>query len=151
MKVRRYTAKDIPVIIDLINESVEKTAYKGIKMNRNKLTDTLVGNERNLLFHGNVLENDAGEIIGCFCAVTGSQFWTSELFAYDQLFFVKEGHRNFKTATALVAAYKQWAIERRVRKAFLSNSMGLEVEKFARLSKMLGFEQVGTIHTMEIV
>jgi N-acetylglutamate synthase-like GNAT family acetyltransferase len=150
MKVRRYTRNDIPVILDLIAESISQTIYKDIKMDGTKMTDILVGNENNILFHGNVVEDDDGKIIGCFCATLGSRMWTKEVFAFDQLFYVKEGQRNARVATSLVAAYRDWAKERKVRKAFLANSMGLNVETFARLAKSLGFEQVGSIHQMEI-
>jgi GNAT superfamily N-acetyltransferase len=150
MKIRRYTSKDIPVILDMIEESISQTIWKDIKLDRAKTTGMLEQNEHNLLFHGNVVVDDQGEIVGCFAATLGSRIWTNEVFAYDQLFYIKEGHRRLKTATALVAAYKEWAIERKVRKAFLSNSMGMNIETFSKLAKLLGFEEVGSIHFMEI-
>lgn len=147
--IRRYKQSDIPAILALVPESISQTIYKDVAIDNQKVTDTLVGNERNILFHGNVYELE-GQIVGCLCATVGTRFWTKEAFAFDQLFYVKESFRGMKAATELVVAYATWAKERKVRKAFLSNSMGVNVDTFDRLARSLGFDKVGTIHQMEI-
>jgi L-amino acid N-acyltransferase YncA len=146
---RKYKADDIQQMISILENDLKTTTYKNVEFSRTKMQDLLIGNMFNDEVFCEVIEED-GEIIGGMFANVASPFFTHERFAYDHFLYVKEGKRNIRMATGLVAAYVKWAKTQKVRRISLSNSMGKNVETFARLAKMLGFEQTGTIHVMEI-
>lgn len=147
--IRRYDLNDIPIMMDILQNDLKETIYKDIKFSRQKLGDLLTGNVRNSQFFLNVVIDDE-KIVGGLCATIGTPLFSYEAIAYDHFFYVKPEKRAMGLATELVATYVEWAKERRVRRVTLSNSMGRNVEQFARLASRLRFEHVGSIHSMEL-
>lgn len=147
--IRRYELGDIELMLDSLEGDLKTTIYRDIKFSREKLGDVLRGNVGNSQFFGNlVVEND--QVIGGLVATVACPLFSYEAIAYDHFFYVQPSHRSIGAATALVASYVAWAKERKVRRVTLSNSMGRYIKEYASLATRLGFEQVGTIHSMEI-
>lgn len=147
--IRRYEINDISPMLDILQSDLKETIYKDMKFSRQKLTDILTGNVKNSQFFLNVAIDDE-KIVGGLCAIIGTPLFSWEAIAYDHFFYIKPEKRAMGLATELVATYVEWAKERRVRRVTLSNSMGRNVEQFARLASRHGFEQVGSIHSMEL-
>lgn len=148
--IRRYGLNDIDTMLDILESDLKGTIYRGFKFSRGKLGDVLRGNVMNTQFFGNLAVDGEGTIVGGLVATISSPMFTYEAIAYDHFFYVRPDHRSLIAATTLVAGYVAWAKERKVRRVTLANSMGRNVDTFARLATRLGFEQIGTIHSMEI-
>lgn len=147
--IRRYELADIDKMMALVEKDLKTTIYGKMHFNRDKLGDTLRGNVNNTQVFGDVAD-EGGVIIGGMIATIGSPMFTKEVIAYDHFLYIEPSRRSLKLATELVGNYVAWAKERRVHRAMLGNSLGRDIDNFARLAKRLGFEQVGTIHSMEI-
>lgn len=148
MIIRRYTEEDIEGMLEHIESALSVTQFRDIEFSRPKMRRLLENNVSNSQFFAALALSDDGEIIGGICALVLQFIFSYEAIAVDQFFYVTPSNRKLRVATALVAAYVEWAKERRVRRIQLSNSMGVEVERFAQLAVKLGFEQMGTIHQM---
>lgn len=149
MEVRRYRAEDIEGMLQMLGEHLQETIYKDMEYKPSKTRQMLEMNLNNILVFMNVIEHE-GRIVGALLAFARATYYSDDCNAYDHFFYVRPEVRSWKAVTTLVTQYKEWAIARKVRRAFLSNSMGVRIDEFARLCKMLGFEQVGTVHAMEI-
>lgn len=148
-KIRRYTIADIPAILEIVEEDLRTTDWKDFKFSKIKLGDMLLGNVNNIsVFCNLIIENDS--VIGGLCAGIATPVFSHEAYAFDHFLYVKPERRSLKFATELVVGYVEWARQRRVKRVKLSNSMGRNVESYARLASRLGFVQTGTIHSMEI-
>jgi len=147
--IRRYGLNDIEPMLTILETDLKDTIYRDMKFSHTKLGDTLRGNVGNTQFFGNLAVEEE-KIIGGLVATVVAPMFSYEVIAYDHFFYVVPDKRSLGVATALVAGYIEWAKERKVRRVVLSNSMRRNVDTFARLATRLGFEQDGTIHSMEI-
>lgn len=148
MIIRRYREDDITKMIDHIETALSVTQFKDIFFARDRMRSLLEGNVKNSLFYAALATTDDGEIIGGICGMIVKFIFSHEVMAVDQFFYVVPSSRRLKVATGLVESYVAWARERKVKRIQLSNSMGVEIERFAMLAEKLGFEHVGTIHQM---
>lgn len=149
IELRRYRLEDIPQIVEIVREHLKLTAFAKVVYSDKKMTDLLTGNVRNTQFFTTVAVED-GKIIGGLGASISSYIFSYEAIAQDYFFYIAPEKRNLKLATELVAAYTDWAKERKVKRVQLSNSMGVNVKTFPKLAERLGFKQTGTIHVKEI-
>lgn len=146
---RRHELKDIDKMVSILEKHLKDTTYRNVAFSKEKMTDVLRGNLNNIQFFS-ILAIEDEEIIGGMTAVISSPYFSYEAFANDLFLYIIPEKRSLKLATALVAKYVEWAKARKVKRIQLANSMGVNVEGFAKLAKRLGFEQTGTIHVMEI-
>lgn len=149
MNIRRYEQRDIPEMIAALRQHIDKTVYKGMFYNEQKLTDICMGNLRNVMFFANIAEED-GKIVGGMFAKLIAPMFTTEYVAFDELLYIRPENRSMELATGLVASYISWAKERGMKKIFLSNVTGQQVETFGKFAEIQGFKKIGTIHVMEI-
>lgn len=149
MIIRRYTSDDVPILVDIVENHLQETIYKDMKFNGLKLREMLNSNVTNLLVFCNIVIKDE-KVVGGILAFVRQPYFSDEVNAYDHFFYVHKDHRTARVVTGLVASYVEWAKARKVRRVFLSNSMGTRIDEFAKLCNRLGFKQLGTIHAMEI-
>lgn len=150
MKIRRYTEVDIPRMLDHIELGLSITQFKDIHFSREKMGRLLESNISSKLFIAALAVTDDDTIIGGICAAVQQFIFSYEVLAQDYFFYVVPGNRGKGVSTALVEVYVEWAKERGVRRIQLSNSMGMNIERFAQMAVKLGFEQMGTIHQMRV-
>lgn len=148
MIIRRYTEADIEKMLDHIELALSVTQFRDIEFSREKMRRLLEHNHNNSQFFAALAVSDDGEIIGGICASVQQFIFSYEVVSVDHFFYVTPSNRKLRVATELVEAYKKWAKIRKVRRVQLSNSMGVEMDRFALLAVKLGFEQMGTIHQM---
>jgi L-amino acid N-acyltransferase YncA len=145
----RYTEADIPQMLSIVGQHLGQTSYKHFSFSEDKMQDMLISGLNRKSFHCSVVK-DGEKIIGGLCATVTTPVFSYDAITADHFFYVEPGRRNIRVATGLVADYIEWAKSRKVRMIQLSNSMGTEVERFAKLAERLGFSTVGSIHFMEI-
>lgn len=149
MEVRRYREEDIEGMLQMLGEHLQQTIYNNMEYKPSKTRAMLEMNINNLLVFMNIIEHE-GRIVGALLAFARATYYSDDMNAYDHFFYVRPEIRSWKATTTLVAQYVEWARARKVRRVFLSNSMGVRMDEFARMCEMLGFKKLGTIHAMEI-
>ena len=82
-------------------------------------------------------------VVGGFFGALGGSFFTEEMSARDLAWFITKNRRGSVAALLLVADFEQWALDRGIRKFFLGQSTGANVEATARLYEHLGYRIVG--------
>ena len=150
MHIRRYRRGDVPLMVRTLKTALKDYHYGTMYYDERKVSALLVGNEFNIAFFCNVLTNDKDEPVGALSASAVPYMTSNDLYAQDHIFFILPEYRSLKSATALVASYKAWAVERKVRDARLSQSTGFKMEKYAKFIQRMGFSQIGTVNRMEI-
>jgi len=149
MIIRRYQKHEIPAMIDLLKEGLDRFHYGNIQYSRQKVEDLLVGNIRNPQFFCHVIVEDDGVVAGALAAEIVEYSFSYEAFAQPRITYIREGHSSLKGITGLVAAYKQWAIKMGAREIMMSQSTGFKMDKFAKFMQRQGFSQLGTMWMME--
>ncbi len=115
--------------------------FKGVAIDKKKLYNLLEGNERNILFFCNVIEDDKGEIQGCLTAFVMELIFSKECIAADQVLFVSPDYNKPKAVSELIKTYIEWAERRNVRDVYLRNSTGIKQKEFGLFCERLGFTQ----------
>jgi len=83
------------------------------------------------------------EVLGGFFGVVSTVYFTQEKAARDMAWFVTRDHRGSRAALLLVADFERWGKERGIRKFFLGQSTGVNVETTTRLYEHLGYRVIG--------
>lgn len=84
-----------------------------------------------------------GEVIGGFFGVIGGSFFSDEISCKDLAWFITKSRRGSIAALRLVADFEQWGLDRGVRKFYLGESTGVNMEATAKLYEHLGYTIVG--------
>lgn len=150
MIIRRYTEADIPNMVEHIDNALRVTQFRDLHFSNQKMRSLLESNVKNSQFFAALATDDDGIIIGGICAAIQQFIFSYDVLSVDFFFYVTPTNRKLRVATGLVEQYVAWAKERKVKRIQLSNSMGVEIERFAMLATKLGFEQMGTIHQMRL-
>lgn len=148
--IRRYTMRDIPILLDHINVFLSETeTFKNIPVDRDKLRLMLANNISNNRFFCDVATDDGGNaIIGGLCAVINEYVFSKLTYASDLIFYVPTNRRSTKVATELVESYVKWSKARKVVECRLANSTGVRPEAYAKLCERFGFSYLGPIYQM---
>lgn len=88
-------------------------------------------------------ENDPELIDGVLAMKITYTWWSSKPILAPMLFFIKQPHRSFRTASAFLQAAKEYAIMNQIPIVFDLFAQK-DVLKKKKLLKMHGFEEVGT-------
>lgn len=155
--VRKYQAKDVEQIIDLIimflNEEREEgysNYFSGIDFNYEKVYSQLMNDVNNPLFFGQIAYSENGEIIGCFGADLVEYTFSRQTLAKDRLFYVRPGFINLGAIFDMLEAYREWAISMGANEIQIANSSGFKQRGFTVLATRAGFKQFEIGYSMRL-
>lgn len=83
------------------------------------------------------------EVLGAFFGVVTNVYFSAEKVAKDMAWFVRKNRRGSFAAVLLLSDFEEWAQGRGVRKVFLGQSSGVEMDATAILYQRLGYVVVG--------
>lgn len=83
------------------------------------------------------------EVVGGFFGAIGGSFFSDEMSCRDLAWFITKSRRGSIAALLLIADFEQWGIDRGIRKFFLGQSTGANIEATAKLYEHLGYTIVG--------
>lgn len=148
--IRRYTMRDIPILLDHIGIFLSETeTYKDMKFEPEKLRAMLMNNLNNTRFFCNLAIDASGDvIIGGLCGMLYEYTFSKQQYAADLLFYIPRDRRSLATATELVESYVEWAKKRGALECRLANSTGVRPESYAKLCQRLNFTYLGPIYQM---
>lgn len=145
-----YSDEFADQVLELASEMhAESVGHNDVPLNEERLLSQLRQSSTN----DNVFVRLAvrgGEVLGGFFGVITNVFFSSELAAKDMAWFVRKNRRGSMAAFLLVAQFEQWATAKGVRKIFLGQSTGVEVEATELLYRRLGYKVVG-VNTVKVM
>lgn len=90
------------------------------------------------------------DVIGGFFGVITTMFFSDDRAASDRAWFVRRDRRGSMAAVTLVRDFEEWAKEKGVRKFFLGQSTGVNVDTTKALYEHLGYRVVGVNTVKEL-
>lgn len=146
--LRNYDAQDISAMIELTAQFLSEDRgsegyvnhFKALDFNPKKLQDALNRGLNNPHFFCSLITEDE-EIVGGLCATIGAPFYSSDLIAYDEIFYIRPDFTNLKAVFRLVGRYVNWARDTGAVECRLCSSTGFNQHGFTILCKRLGFSQ----------
>lgn len=91
-----------------------------------------------------------GAIAGVLGGNVERHFFSSACIAQNVVFFVERRWRGSSSAIQLLAAFRQWAINRGPAEIRLYQTAGVDVARFHRLMSRLGFEHMGGSYALSL-
>lgn len=151
MTVRMAAPADDEAIHSLLTAMHEETVYRAIELERPKLAAFLKfarEDERHAVF---VYEATAGSIDGVYIGNIGNYFFSSELGAWDMIFYVRPERRGSFAAARLWRAFRDWAREKGAKSIWPGISTGIYREQSARFYRGMGLEEVGSVFFQRLI
>jgi hypothetical protein len=87
----------------------------------------------------------AENVVGGFWGIISGSFFSDEIACKDLAWFVTRTRRGSIAALHLIADFEQWGLDHGVRKFYLSESTGVQIEKTAKLYEHLAYMIVGMV------
>lgn len=94
--------------------------------------------------------NAAGEVAGLFFGNIEQPFFSHALVAQNILFVVRPDHRGSSAAVRLLRAFANWARKREATAICVNQNSAVEVARFGRFMRKLGFSLTGTNYMFQL-
>ena len=88
--------------------------------------------------------------IGVFAGHTSDFYFSSDKFARDVLWYVREGYRKFGVGLGLLGLFEEWARLENAKMVYLSQDSGINVDKFNRILGKRGYNLVGSNYSLGV-
>lgn len=98
-----------------------------------------------------VVAFDGRKCVGLGLFACMPMFFSEARECVDLTWWVHPKYRGTRAGLNMLKIYKQWAIDLGAGRAQIGVNTGIETERTGRLLSLLGFEQHGTIHVLELV
>jgi len=149
--IRKYTEKDIPVIIDMVSRYVPRLPnYQGVVVDPARIKFLLEHNVTNEgQFTVRVLVSGAGQVVGGIGAYCVPLTFSWDMVTCDIFILVDEAWRTLERTQQLYKAYIEWAVARGAKIIQASHAGGHRDEAMARLLDGIGFKQVGSLYQLQ--
>lgn len=141
MKIRTANISDIDQLVNSAQKFHSVSNYSDINFSVDKTTNLFKAAILDDNYFFEIIE-EKNFIRGGLLAYLGTFYFSNEVAAFDLGFFVDNNYRSF-CVNSLVKRYVKWATVNGAKRIKLSQSTGIECEKFGLLMKMFGFEFVG--------
>lgn len=146
MRVRRATADDVPVLVEL-----------GERLRRESLTWWPPADPE---FIAAIARAAPKEVIGWIAetqrpvgmlvAHAAHMIHSPAPIARSALFYVEPEHRGSRAALLLVRAFQIWARKTGARKAIIDASCGISEERTGRFYERMGFTYMGRLYSLDL-
>ncbi|WP_299969305.1 hypothetical protein [uncultured Roseobacter sp.] len=145
MRLREGSESDLPDLMRLAHEMLESSEFRHFKPNSSKISNLfefLLGDEDTLL----LVATDGEWASGFFAAEIVPFIFSDELLAVDIAMFSSSKSSKNLPISKISKAYLKWAKHRGASRVILSQSTGVEIEKYSRILSKLGFGRLGSIY-----
>lgn len=147
--IRLATGYDIPEIMSLCYEMHESTDFKTTNFNPCKLAThvaAFIDSEDYCAF----VAIDDECVVGMIFGQVQLHWWGNDLQSCDILLYVEKDYRKHGFAIELVNAYKQWALDKGVKRDQLriGCTTGHDSKEINKLFTCAGFRKAGAIYSL---
>jgi len=84
-----------------------------------------------------------GVLAGALIAVLDSPWYTSDIIAVEQAFFILPEYRGAELARSMLLCYIEWAAKMQAVRVRIGSSTGTDMDKIEGLYESAGFKKVG--------
>ena len=149
--LRRYELRDTPQIVDIVAREVPLLPnYKGISVHRERVEFLLLNNQRNSVYHCNVLV-DGSEVVGLVVAYCSPTIFSFDTIAIDNFLWIAQAYRSLRSVGELIRGYKEWAHARGAVITAASFTGGIKPELMDMLLRRHGFTRIGALYHLRAV
>ena len=93
---------------------------------------------------------DEDRPVGVFAGHTSDFYFSSDKFARDVLWYVREEYRKFGVGLGLLGLFEEWARLENAKMVYLSQDSGINVDKFNRILGKRGYNLVGSNYSLGV-
>ena len=93
---------------------------------------------------------DDGETVGVFAGNMSEFYFSSDKFARDVLWYVREKYRKLGVGLELLAMFEAWAKDEGAKMVYLSQDSGINMDKFTRMLDKRGYGLVGANYSLGV-
>ena len=93
---------------------------------------------------------DDGETVGVFAGNMSEFYFSSDKFARDVLWYVREKYRKLGVGLELLAMFEAWAKDEGAKMVYLSQDSGINMDKFTRILDKRGYGLVGANYSLGV-
>ena len=93
---------------------------------------------------------DGGETVGVFAGNMSEFYFSSDKFARDVLWYVREEYRKLGVGLELLAMFEAWAKGEGAKMVYLSQDSGINMDKFTRMLDKRGYGLVGANYSLGV-
>ena len=93
---------------------------------------------------------DDGETVGVFAGNMSEFYFSSDKFARDVLWYVREEYRKLGVGLELLAMFEAWAKDEGAKMVYLSQDSGINMDKFTRMLDKRGYGLVGANYSLGV-
>ena len=145
MPVREAVPGDELAIQALISAMHRESVYASVKFEQHRLAAFLKHAREDPTHCILVYENAEGVIDGVYIGYVNSYFFSSELGAWDMLFYVRPSRRGSLVAVRLWQAFRAWTKSAGAKTIWPGISTGVAADRTARFYRGLGLSEVGYV------
>ena len=100
--------------------------------------------------HVLIVAVDGGETVGVFAGNMSEFYFSSDKFARDVLWYVREEYRKFGVGLGLLGLFEEWARLENAKMVYLSQDSGINMDKFTRILDKRGYSLVGANYSLGV-
>lgn len=148
--IREMHIHDMPRIIEIAKSLHKESNFCDIPFCDEKVRMQLV-KAINSPAHYTVVFERNDNLVGGFWAVLQEFYFSRSLLASDMALFVEEDKRGLFPIHRVIVHFRSWAKEHGVHRISVSQSTGIETERFSQLFSRMGFELAGTNYFQTLI
>lgn len=149
MKLRVATQEDIAELVAMGQQFIKEAPnYSGRTIQTKALEQNLTAiiNGDGAIF---LVELNNITVGGIVCATTNDWF-SDQVIAFEQVFYVKPEYRATRAALLLLDAFVEWAKSMNADRVQCGTTTGIQTKGCLRLYERFGFREYGTLLDLEL-
>jgi GNAT superfamily N-acetyltransferase len=145
MKIRYATHEDFPVLNNLLSAMHKESRFHIYPLSQPKLSgclDRFICNSNSQCIL--VAEHSQAGVVGVLAGYVIDYFFSDARMAQDQFFYVSPKYRGSPAAVKLLAAFRQWAVNRNASELCINMSVDIDRHRFEKFMTHLKFKSAGS-------
>lgn len=152
MKIRFSKPADTQAILGLGQKMMEESRFSDLTFNSEKtlkLIESMISRQPDtdcIL----LAVRDDGVLVGMLAGYVMGFFFCDGYVAQDRVYYVLPEYRGSSAAFKLILAFRRWAESKKVTELSINMSVAIDMERFDKFMKHLGFSCCGSNFAMRL-
>lgn len=145
MKIRFAQKEDMPTVLEMSRTLVAESRFNRYVFSEEKTLaaiESMIVNDQTACIL--LAQRSDGDIAGLLAGYATEFFFCAGIIVQDRWFYVKPQYRGSSAAIKLLLAFRQWAEARKADELCLNMSVGIDMARFNKLMRHLGFSCCGS-------
>lgn len=145
MKIEIAGPEHIDELMELARAMYEESTLAYLTPDADRARQTLLGaiNDDKGVYCMLLARSGDGQAAGWLFGTVTRPWFTGSLVAHDHAFFVAPEYRGSSAAIKLLSVFRHWAEKRGAAVLNISQRVGVEMDRFDRFMRRLGYEPRG--------